>query len=184
MKHIKLFMLIFTAGLLLCGCGKSDPALNKYKKEMTAFTEEITALVDSIEGIDSASEERTHELLGYLDEMDVAFAEMSELDVPEQFSNIEPLADEASANMSEAVSLFHQALDNPEVYDENVTDAAFEYYNRAFKRIEYMGTILQGELPDDENVTIIDDTETDENSDEDLTEDTDEDSDSDTNAVG
>jgi len=42
--------------------------------------------------------------------MDVAFAEMSELDVPEQFSNIEPLADEASANMSEAVSLFHQAL--------------------------------------------------------------------------
>ncbi len=34
-------------------------------------------------------------------------------------------------------------------------DAALEYYSRAFKRTDYIGTILQGDLPEDESITII-----------------------------
>ena len=87
--------------------------------------------------------------------MDAAFAEMGNLPVPEQFANIEELADDASANLSKSVALYHQAFDEEGEYDPQVVNAALEYYSRAFKRLDYISTILQGELPEDESITII-----------------------------
>lgn len=168
MQHIKLCSIITSLTIFLTGCGKTDPALDTYKEEMTAFTETVTDLVDSINAIDVDSENRTEELLSYLDEMDTAFTDMAALDVPEEFSNVEDLADEASSNLSRAVSLYHEAFDGAgEDFDNNIPQeeilsAAHEYYSRAFKRIDFIGTILQGELPDDESVTIIHETETEE----------------------
>ena len=150
MKKIRLILTAFLLAAALCGCGKKNVELEQYKADMTAFTDEINALVSSIDNIDLDSETRTQELLGYLDEMEQAFAEMSELKVPEQFASIEELADDASTNLSEAVSLYHQAFDYPEQYNSQITDAALEYYNRAFKRLDYIGTILQGEIPESE----------------------------------
>lgn len=159
MKKIHLMLIASIMIAALCGCGKKDEQLEQYKADMTAFTDEIDELVTAIENIDLNSENRTQELLGYLDEMDAAFAKMGGLEVPEQFSNIEDLADEASENLSEAVALYHQAFDYPDNYDPQIIDAALEYYSRAFKRLDYIGTILQGEIPDDENITIISDDE-------------------------
>lgn len=157
-KSALLLMIVFLSATLI-GCGKTDDSLQQYKSDMTDFTNTVDELVTSIDNIDLESDTRTEELLEYLDEMDVAFAEMSELEVPEQFSNIEELADDASSNLSEAVSLYHQAFDSGEEFDPNMLDAALEYYSRAFKRLDYIGTILQGELPEDETITIIHETE-------------------------
>ena len=162
MKKSALFLTLIFLSAVLIGCSKTDDTLQQYKSDMTDFTHTVDELVTSIDNIDLESDTRTEELLEYLDEMDTAFAEMSEYEVPEQFSNIEELADEASANLSEAVSLYHQAFESPEELDTNMLDAALEYYNRAFKRLDYIGTILQGELPEDENITIIHETEEDE----------------------
>lgn len=168
MNHTKLISIATAFTVLLTGCGKTDPELDTYKKEMTTFTETVTDLVDSINAIDVDSDNRTEELLSYLDEMDIAFTDMAALEVPEEFSNIEELADEASSNLSRAVSLYHEAFDGTgEDFDNNIPreeilSAAHEYYSRAFKRIDFIGTILQGELPDDESVTIIHETETEE----------------------
>ncbi len=149
-----LFLLAF-----LTGCGKKDDELEQYKAQMSAFTNKINELGTSIDNIDPASETRTQELLQYLDEMDAAFAEMGAMEVPEQFANIDELADDASANLSKSVSLYHQAFDDDSEYDPDLVnglvDAALEYYSRAFKRLGYIGTILQGELPEDETITII-----------------------------
>lgn len=161
MKKSTLLLTTLLLSAAISGCGKTDDSLQQYKSDMTAFTDTIDELVTSIDDIDLESDTRTEELLAYLDEMDTAFANMSELDVPEQFSNIDELADEASANLSEAVSLYHQAFEDGEELDENVLGAALEYYSRAFKRLDYIGTILQGELPEDESITIIHESEED-----------------------
>lgn len=155
---MKKTVFLYTALLLiflLTGCGKTEDALDEYKSAMTDFTNTVDELVTSIDNIDLESDTRTQEMLGYLDEMDAAFAEMSSLEVPEQFANIEELADDASANLSQAVALYHEAFDYEEDYDPQLIEAALEYYNRAFKRLDYIGTILQGELPEDESITII-----------------------------
>ncbi len=159
MKKNFLTAAVFLLSVFMTGCGKTDDALAQYKTDMTEFTNTVDQLVTSIDNIDLDSDTRTEEMLGYLDEMETAFAEMGSLDVPEQFANIEELADEASENLSQAVALYHQAFDNPEEYDPQIIDAALEYYSRAFKRLDYIGTILQGELPEDETITIIHESE-------------------------
>ena len=108
-----LFFAVFFLFVTLTGCGKTEDALIQYKSDMTDFTNHIEELVTSIDNIDLDSDTRTQELLGYLDEMDAAFAEMGNLPVPEQFANIEELADDASANLSKSVALYHQAFDLP-----------------------------------------------------------------------
>ena len=155
MKKLYYLLTVFLLAVILTGCGKKDDGLEEYRAEMSSFTDTINELVSSIESIDLESETRTEELLGYLDEMDAAFTAMGNLEVPEPFANIEELADAASANLSKSVSLYHQAFDNPENYDPQLIEAALEYYSRAFKRLDYIGTILQGDLPEDESITII-----------------------------
>lgn len=161
MKKTTLLLTVLFLSAALAGCGKTDDSLQQYKSDMTKFTNKVDELVTSIDDIDTDSDTRTDELLEYLDEMEMAFAEMSRLEVPEQFSNVDELADDASTNLSEAVSLYHQAFDGGEELDENVLNAALEYYSRAFKRLDYIGTLLQGELPDDESITIIHESEED-----------------------
>ena len=102
MKKAMIAITAFLLAVTLSGCGKTDDSLEQYKTDMTAFTDKINELATSIDNIDVDSDTRTEELLGYLDEMDAAFIEMGSLEVPdhEQFANIEELADEASANLS------------------------------------------------------------------------------------
>ncbi len=114
---------------------------------MNTFFERAAEYNDKMNAIDRESDTAVIELLGYLD----AFAEdiqwMAELEVPEQFSAVESLADEADENMKEAVALFHVAYDG-EAYDEGSEQAAMEYYNRTNIRIQYIITILHGEIPE------------------------------------
>ncbi len=155
MKKLYLIIVFFLFACTLAGCGKKDDELEQYRAEMEAFTNTINELGTAIDNIDTGSDTCVEELLGYLDEMDSAFTAMGDLKVPDQFANVEELADDASTNLSKSVSLYHQAFDNPEDYDPQLVNAALEYYNRAFKRLDYIGTILQGDLPEDESITII-----------------------------
>jgi hypothetical protein len=54
--------------------------------------------------------------------------------------------------MQQAVELYHQVFENGE-YDEAIAEAAGEYYDRANIRIQYIITILHGEIPEGEGVT-------------------------------
>lgn len=155
MKKLARAFILSICVLTLAGCSKKDEQLENYKSEMQAFTERVTEIVTAIDNIDVSSDTRREELLGYLDELDEEFTNMGNLEVPQQFASVEELADDASANLSKSVALYHQAFDNVENYDSQFVEAALEYWNRAFKRIEYIGILLQGELPDDESITII-----------------------------
>lgn len=137
---------------LLTACGGQDEALTAYQEDMKTFFERAAEYNDKMNAIDQNSDTAVVEILGYLD----AFAEdiewMAGLEVPNQFSAVESLADEADENMKEAVSLFHAAYDG-ESFDEPSYQAALEYYDRTNVRIQYIITILHGEIPEGEGVT-------------------------------
>lgn len=143
------FCLFFT--LLFTACGQ-DEELTAYQEDMNTFFERANEYNDKMNAIDSASDTAVIELLGYLD----AFAEdiewMAGLEVPNQFSAVESLADEADENMKEAVALFHAAYEG-DTFDEPSEQAAREYYDRTNIRLQYIITILHGEIPEGEGVT-------------------------------
>ena len=151
MTKYKITLVCLLFALMLTACGKNEE-LTAYQDDMNTFFERAAEYNDKMNAIDRESDTAVIELLGYLD----AFAEdiqwMAELEVPEQCSAVECLADEADENMKEAVALFHVAYDG-EAYDEGSEQAAMEYYNRTNIRIQYIITILHGEIPEGEGVT-------------------------------
>ncbi len=149
-KH-KIGCAVLLCGLLLTGCG-NDEALETYQEDMTTFFEHVSAYNDGMNSIDASSEDAVYQLLGYLDQLESEITWMAELEVPEQFSAVDSLADEADENMKQAVELYHQAYEG-ESYDENTAQIAREYYDRANIRIQYIITILHGEIPEGDGVT-------------------------------
>lgn len=133
------------------GCGK-DEALDAYKTDMETFFNNIAEINDNMNSIDVTQDGYVTEILGYLDSLDEEVAWMAELEVPEEFSAVDSLADEASENMTQAVSYYHMAYEGEE-YDANMEAAAHEYYDRANTIIQYIITILHGEIPEGEGVT-------------------------------
>ena len=121
---------------------------------MENFVQNVKAVEESIESIDYSEAGSEKELLGYLDQLDSLYSEMAAFNVPSEFQIVESLADEASSNMTQAVSMYHMAFDGDEEYDPMVTEAGLEYYQRAQKRIDYIGIIIKGDMPEGEDVTI------------------------------
>ena len=150
----KLLTLLLAAcfSLSITGCGE-DKELTKYKDEMDTFFSEIEVIHNKMNSIDPESETALDELFQCLDELDAEFASMAELKVPDEFSSLESLADEASENMTLAVENYHNAY-SVDSYNEYTAATADEYYARANKRIQYMIDILHGNMPEGDDVII------------------------------
>lgn len=152
MKKLKALCLLLLCSILLAGCGKEEnEELTEYQENMTAFFEHIVEYDDAMNNIDVNEDGYVEQLLEILDELDAEVAWMSTLVVPEQFSAVDSLADEASENMTQAVLLYHMVYEDEE-YNQNVEDAAREYYSRANLRIKYIVMLLHGEIPEGEGV--------------------------------
>lgn len=134
---------------MLCGCGKQDEKMENYKKSMETFFSNVDILNNSINSIDPYADDAAEKLLKQLDLFETSIDQMAALEVPEQFSGVKQLADEAAENMHEAVALYHQAYEG-ETYQQNLADAAFQYYERVNVRIQYIIKILHGEISDEE----------------------------------
>lgn len=139
--------------LVLSACGEDD-TLDAYLEDMNTFFSRAAEYNEKMNAIDRDSDTAMVELLGYMDALKEDIAWMAQLEVPEQFSAAESLADEAAENMEQAVSLFHKACEG-EKFDDATAQAAIEYYNRTNIRIQYIITILHGEIPEGEGVTYI-----------------------------
>lgn len=152
MKKLKVLCLALLCALLLAGCGKEkDEALTEYQENMNTFFEHIAEYNDEMNNIDVSEEGYVSRLLELLDGLDAEVAWMSTLEVPEQFAAVDSLADEASENMTQAVLLYHMVYEDEE-YNENVEEAAREYYSRANIRIKYIVMLLHGEIPEGDGV--------------------------------
>ncbi len=146
MKKLLEFLCVPLLLLTLTGCGKNTE-LENYKANMNQFFENVKIFDDSINAIDPNSETAVSELLALLDSMNTSFAQMASLEVPEGFPGVDQLADEASSYMTEAVSYFHQAYDGE--YNPSLEDAARQNYERANVRLQYILSILHGDIPEE-----------------------------------
>lgn len=146
MKNKFLIILSFLVlAISITGCGK-DPELTKFRKELDSFFATLADLDNSINTIDPESITATTELLGYLDQVDEQFKILAAISVPDKFSYLDPLMDEASSYMSEAVASYHEAYSNNS-YNEYTAAYAYENYSRAYKRVQYVITVLHGDMP-------------------------------------
>lgn len=148
--------------LLLTGCGE-DQTLTDFHDQMDTFYQSLSDSVNVLESIDPSSDTAVDDMLAQLDEMAVLFQQLADIQIPEdyrdQFDNVERFSDEASDYMTEAASLYHEVYADGG-YDDVVAEAARENYNRAMKRINYIAILLQGRLPDDENIMFLTEEET------------------------
>jgi hypothetical protein len=113
---------------------------------MDQFFAEIQNYNNLINAIDPDTDSAVTELLSYLDGVAGAIKEMAAYQVPPHFSEVEALADQADALMSEALSLYYEAYTG-EVYDNEKAEAAKVNYERANLRLRYIGELLRGETP-------------------------------------
>lgn len=158
-KSLNIFFLLgLICTLTLTGCG-SNPELDNYKANMEQFFENVKVYDQSINAIDPESETSATDLLVLLDSMDKSFAQMASLEVPDGFPGVDELADEASDYMTEAVSYFHQAYE-AETFDPVLADVAKQNYDRANLRIQYILSILHGDLPEEIYSDVSDDEDT------------------------
>ncbi|MGN0305254.1 MAG: hypothetical protein ACI4D2_03760 [Lachnospiraceae bacterium] len=155
LKTRGLLIVTLLSFVLLTGCGEKKE-LTEFKDNMTLFYDQITDIGDSMKEISPDSEDAVNSLLTLLDAMEVQFQFLADIQVPTEFSTIETLADEAAMHMTEAVNYYHQAHEG-EIFDENLASVASQHYGIAMKRINYIATLLQGEIPDDPNVIVTED---------------------------
>lgn len=155
------FAVTISASACLFGCGSSSDAekeLADFSSKISDFTEYIKEVDTQINSLDVTDKASIDDLLAILDDMDEEFKKLAEIDAPQQYQDVENLADEASENMSLAVSCYHSFFEN-EAFSEEDAANAYEYYSRAMKRVKYIGYMLTGgEIPEDENVTIYEET--------------------------
>ena len=145
--------LITVLCLTACGHTNEEKELADFSSSISSFTASIQDANQQINELDVNDANASQELLSILDGLDEKFKELADLSVPEQYQSIETLADEASKNMTNAVSYFHSAYEG-EAFDEQDADVAYQYYTRAMVRIEYIGYVLVGEIPENDHVTV------------------------------
>ena len=139
--------------LTACGHTNEEKELADFSSSISSFTASIQDANQQINELDVKDANACQELLSILDGLDEKFKELADLSVPEQYQSIETLADEASENMTNAVSYFHSAYEG-EAFDEQDADVAYQYYTRAMVRIEYIGYVLVGEIPENDHVKV------------------------------
>ena len=147
---ISLLAICFT--LAVTGCGENKE-LTKYKNDMDKFFNSVELIHNQMNSIDYDSDNALDELFLCLNNLDSEFKAMAALEVPAEFASIESLADEASENMTLAVTNYQDAY-SKDSYNEYTAATALEYYERANKRFQYMIDILHGKMPEGENITI------------------------------
>lgn len=140
-------MILMALTIPLSACGKNQE-IEVYKANMTQFFENIQTIDSAINQLDPNAETVSTDLLSLLDSLDKSFQQMASLEVPDGFPGVAELSQDASKYMSEAVSYYHQAYDSGE-YDKTSADIAYQNYEIANKRLQYIIQILHGDIPEE-----------------------------------
>ena len=156
MRHTKniinILLVISVFVFCLCACGKGSSELETYKTSMQTFFTEVANCNDAMNSIDPNADDAPAQLLANIDKLNASFTAMAALEVPSDFKAAEGLADEAADYMNKAAISYHEAYDGEFNADAEAT--AGEYYERAFVRVQYIVSILHGEIPEGDGVTV------------------------------
>lgn len=150
-KKIILLLTVISCIFLLTACGE-DPQLLQFEKDMNVICDKLANIDKQINSIDPKAENSTTLLINNLNELNSVLKNMADMDFPEKFDYLEPIADEASELMVKALENYRLAYANG-TYDDYSEKYAFANYERANKRIKIILSFLHGETPEDVNYT-------------------------------
>ena len=152
--------LILLLTLSLTACGQTETKDVQFESTINAFCDNIVSIDASInaitnmtgdeEGLAAAKEELLDQLAGLNDE----FRKFANMDFPEEFDYLESMADEAGEYMTEAVNTYKKMYGDEDAYSVTLEEYANENYSRAYKRVRIITTLLRGETPNEEGLTI------------------------------
>lgn len=140
--------------LLMTGCSENEE-LTKFEADMTAFHDNIVSIASSMETIDPSQTNAVALINDHLSLLETEFEVLAGLPIPSQFSSVETLADDAYDYMHEAARLYREAH-GEDFINESFIQAAGENYESAMKRVDYIASLLQGEIPEGATVTTED----------------------------
>lgn len=156
MKRFYRIAILLLTLVFLTGCTEqvdNTPQLKAYKASMTTFFEELEKIDADINTIDPADQDSIDQLFKQFDALEAQFKKLSEIEVPEEYISNKALGQQAYEYMVQANEYLHQSFTDTS-YNQNVLDAALECYRRANKRVQFIITILHGEIPQDDGVTV------------------------------
>ena len=138
---------------LLGGCGAApSQELDEYRAEMDRFYTALERYDTRINAIDESSEDAPAQLLQVLTEMDESYRRMAALSVPDEFAAVGDLPAEAAEHMEQALAEYRAAY--ADGFDADAAFVADQYYERADKRAHVILTILHGEIPQGDGVSV------------------------------
>lgn len=157
MRFKKIINILFTCILCLSltGCKNSpqQDELEAFANSMVNFSNEIISANEDLNSIDIENVNATDDFLKILDNLEETFKQLADTPIPDHYKGIDELADEAYSNMTNAVSFYHSAYGS-ENYNPDDADVAYQYYTRAMTRVEYIGYVLTGNIPENENINV------------------------------
>lgn len=136
----------------LCSCEKKEDT-SAFKDAMNSFCDQIVDIDLSMNSINAKSDTAKDDLLTNLDKLKENFTSFAALDFPTEFDYLESIRDESRDYMNEAVDYYHKAFEDPSGYRSDYAEYAKQNYDRAWKRIQIIISILHGETPD--NVQMV-----------------------------
>ncbi|MDE7323335.1 MAG: hypothetical protein K2N73_11580 [Lachnospiraceae bacterium] len=159
-KYILLPAALFCA-LCLSGCNKSNEdeiALASFSTSVEDFTKYMKDAEEKINMLDVEQKESVDELLSILEGMNDKVAAFCNVAPPSQYVGITNPLNTASEHMSSAVSYYHSAYES-DTFNENDASVAYQHYQISMKWIRIAGYMIAGdEIPDDEHVTVYEET--------------------------
>lgn len=159
MKKICAIM-IFTMAFSLCGCGNTAK-LDEYYDGMQSFCSNVQIITEQLDLIDVTRESAGSQITDQLNDLSEQFRIMSELEVPKNFSACEELGDEAYNYMTETVRLYNEWVISPDSAGTETLEMAKENYIRAMQRVNYISIVLQGGIPEGDNISTYEEEITD-----------------------
>lgn len=138
---------IFT--ISLTACGGSSQKIVSFQNELNTVIAEMETIHNDLNNLDVTAPDAADTALEKLNDLDGAFKELKAIEITDtDYAYITDLAAEGSDYMTQAYDLFTKAYQNDSV-DEETADLAYQYLERASKRVRVIVTMLHGELPDD-----------------------------------
>lgn len=150
--------IVLMALLLLCACGNTDK-LDAYYTGMQSFCSNVQIITEEIDMVNADKDVSAKQISDLLDRLLEQFKTMSELQVPKNFASCEELGDDAYSYMSESVSLYKEWMGTPD--NEDLLRMSKENYERALTRVNYMSIVLQGGIPEGDNISTYEEDATD-----------------------
>lgn len=155
MKKKICYFLFVVLILSMTGCGKkgsSTSELKTYKESMEKFCDNLVIIDGEIKGINPDDQNSIDQLFDEFNKLEEEFKTLSEMKIPEEYKITSTLATEAYDYMVQANDYMHQSFSETS-YNPYTLEASMECYNRANKRVQYIISILHGQLPQDDNIT-------------------------------